>query len=524
MTRLVGRICDGTGEPEFEGAVTIEGDTITEVEPFSKADPGPSMPGSAETAPSNRNGVSQSAIRLPDTVVLCPGFIDIHSHADHFLLIDPAASSKVRQGVTTDVIGNCGYSAAPLSDAMRRRRVKGLERFGLKPRWSGFAEYLTVLEAARPAVNVAALAGHGTMRTAADVPDDRAADRAERKRLAVAAEDALTAGAFGVSTGLFYAPGKSASVEEIVEMLKPVTDAGGLYAAHLRDEGERVTEALEESLAIAERSGTRFQYSHVKAWGRPNWSKRADILRLVRAARERGVDIGMDLYPYTSAATDLLAGLGLSGERDEKRIRAMVRERAAADPAWARRIRILTSQATGAAGRRLSEFAEPKIEILRILKEDPHTSAAFLELSEANLRAFLSEPVTAIGSDASNRSVTGPLAGDRPHPRAFGTFPRILARYARQGGIFSLEEAVRRMTSLSADRVGIRDRGRIRIGAKADLVAISPGEIADTATFARPRSFPRGIAHVWVNGDQVVADGMETGARPGRVLKSGRVT
>lgn len=502
---LHGTILDGTGAPTFKGTVTIREDRIESVVP----DPERRTAGPKEG----------EAVEL-GSLVLAPGFIDIHSHGDHFLLVDPGAASKVRQGVTTDVIGNCGYSAAPLSPALAARRAPGLERYGLLPDWTSMRSYLDRLDDAGPALNVAALAGHATLRARCGIPDDRAADAAERATLAKAAEDALSDGAFGITTGVFYAPGRHADAAELRALLEPVRGSNRLYAAHIRDEGEGVVAALAEALGTATDAGVRFQYSHIKAWGRENWRHRRRIVRLLEEARAGGLDMATDLYPYTSAATDLAAGIGHSGERRPEVLEGAVRERVARDTSWPSRVRILASQAPGASGKRLDEFPDPATAVVAILAADPRTAAAFEELSEANLRAFLGLPYAAIGSDASNRDVAGPLGDGRVHPRAFGTFPRVLGRYVRDLRLLTLGEAVRRMTSLPAARLGLSDRGRIAAGLRADLVAFDPATVADAATFRTPCRFPKGIVHAWVNGVAVLRDGAQTAARPGRVLRA----
>jgi N-acyl-D-amino-acid deacylase len=493
MPVLSGLIHDGLGGVPFLGRITIKGDTIVSVEPLLEL--------------------------LPESPVIAPGFIDMHSHGDHFLLVDPSAASKIAQGVTLDVIGNCGYSAAPLTSTMAERRTRGLARYGLLPEWRSFDEYLRRLEEAGPALNVAALVGHGTLRAFCGIPDDRPALADERRALRRAAEEALTAGAVGLSSGLFYPPGRSADDAEIVELLAPVAERKALYVAHLRDEGAGVLAALDEALTAARRAGARFHYSHIKAWGRANWRLGRMIIARMRAALSEGQDLSADAYPYTSAATTLSSGLGLTGvETDRARITDALSERARLDPKWASRIRILSSADPDLAGRTLSSFDDPVETVIAALAGDPAISAAFEELSESNLRAFLKEPWVAIGSDSSNRAFTGRLAGGPAHPRAFGTFPRVLGRYARELGVVPLAEAIRRMTSLSADRLGLADRGRIAPGMKADLVLFDPATIAENATFDRVAP-PRGIHEVWVNGVKVLAEGKMLKGRAGRVLR-----
>lgn len=506
-----GRILDGTGAPAFAGTVFVTKGVITEVTRDDAPCAVPRMP-------------AVGAQELGE-LVLAPGFIDIHSHADHFLLIDPAAASKVRQGVTTDVIGNCGYSAAPLTPALRARRAPGLARYGLTPHWTSFAEYLDALGAARPAINVAALVGHATLRAVCAIPETRAANAQERAHLAAATSRALDDGACGATTGVFYAPGRAADRAELEALLAPVRERGALYAAHIRDEASGVLGALTEALDVTRTSGVRFQYSHIKAWGRNNWRHRAALVKLMETARATGLDVATDIYPYTSAATDLASGLGLNRVSNPTRrgdvtsIEWRLKNRAEEDPRWASRVRILSCGASDYSGRRLDDLPDPIAAVQAILTADPRTAAAFHELSETNVRGFMSLPYAAIGSDAANRNVSGPLSVEPAHPRAFGTFPRILGRYVRELGLLTLEDAVYRMTGLPAARLALPDRGRIAPGCRADLVAFDPETIKDTATFAHPHVFPKGIVHVWVNGVAVVEHGRQTDARPGLVLR-----
>jgi len=495
LNNLQGNIIDGSGRKIFFGKLSIENGKITDISEIS----------------SERHECSD---------YIAPGFIDIHSHGDHFLLIDPSAASKIQQGVTTDVIGNCGYSAAPINSNMRERRGRGLERFKLKPNWESFGDYLQRLEEAQPAVNVCALVGHGTLRTYAGIPETRAATPKERLSNLHAVKKALEEGAFGLSTGTFYVPGSSADKLELLDSLTPVSDMKRLYAAHIRNESDFVVESLYEAIDIARIVKVKFQYSHIKAWGYQNWNKANKILELIKNGIESGIDISTDLYPYDSAATELISGMGVQNIKSIDEIKNHIQELLSKDPYWNHRIRILSSKVENFRGKRLFNLKNPAEEIARILEADPHTSAAFEELSYKNIDKFISQHITAIGSDSSNRYIVGSLYEDFSHPRAFGTFPRFISKYTGEGKLLSLEEGIRRVTSLPAERLGLTDRGLIKIGMSADLVIFDPSKIKDKATFQYPKKFPIGIKEVWVNGKVAVQNGIINEVRNGKVLRA----
>lgn len=464
---------------------------------------------------------------------MTPGFIDIHSHSDFSILINPRAESKVRQGVTTEVIGNCGSSAAPLSGEklVRVRR----QNKGLKIDWKTLAEYRRRVEEAGTAVNLLPLTGQGNIRAA--VMGYRAGKPSSSERHAMLAllETELDNGSAGLSTGLVYPPGVYSDFSELLELVILVARRGGIYATHMRSESGRVREAVDEALRLAEISGVSLQISHLKAGGRANWPKLSDCLKKIEAARADGLNVNCDRYPYLASATGLDILLPEwsweGGDEDElKRI---------ADPATRRRIKkemtrpgwdeVIISRVSLPAhrsweGKSVKELArrtaqeeeEFVLELLR--KEKLQVDALFFSLSAANLEIIYRRPYCMVGSDSSAGADYGPLKEGKPHPRAFGTFPRFWRESAVSGRL-SREEAVYRMTGLPAEKLGLKNRGVIKEGAAADLVVFDPSRLRDRATYRDPRRYPEGLDYVIVNGEVVVEEGRHTGRLPGRVLK-----
>jgi N-acyl-D-amino-acid deacylase len=478
-------------------------------------------------------------------LVAAPGFIDIHCHSEFSALVYPRAESKVLAGVTTDVSGNCGGSPFPLVGEFRDSRRAEWGHHGLKLDWQSAAEFYERAEGSPCAVNRAILAGHGALRAAVVGYADRPTDGRERRRMRRLLDEALEAGAFGLSSGLIYPPGCYADVEELADLARGVAAAGGYYASHIRDEGAELIEAIEEFLEVCRRAGVRGQLSHLKASGAANWPKTAEAIRRLRAARQQGLAITADRYPYLASMTDLdsllLPNWAVEGGRQEELARLT-------DPTTRRRLaeeirsrhpeadyfeRILVASVSPdgpqtAVGRNLRELADAagrdplEAAFDLIIAHDTHATATYFSMSEENLRDILAEPYVAIGSDASLRNLPadGEAAkGGLAHPRAYGTPARFLGTYVREQKLMDWPEAIRRLTSLPADVVGLKDRGRLVEGAWADLVIFDREAIADRATYERPAVAPAGIRHVFVNGERVVADGRHTGLLPGRVLK-----
>jgi N-acyl-D-amino-acid deacylase len=480
-------------------------------------------------------------------LALAPGFIDVHSHSDELWLANPRCEGKILQGVTTEIGGNCGTSIAPLrGDALAQKRRNAAD-YRLDVQWTSFDEFFTLVEREGVALNVASLVGLGTTRLCVAGPGARRLEREElddQNRLIRAAIDE---GALGVSSGLVYEPGRYADLAELVACASAARDAGAaLYASHVRDEGDAAEDAIAEALAVGERADVAVQCSHHKAAGRKNWGKVHRTLAAIDRARTRGIAVGCDAYPYVASWTELAMllpksvrdggdAVALDRLRDPDQAAAVaLAMELARDPAfggdgWD------TILVTGVSSERNAELAGMRIDaiarfwsttparaVIRLLVEDEmRVESAFFSMSEDDVAAVFSAAFCSVGSDASARAFSGITARGMPHPRTFGTFPRVFGRYVRQRRVFDTAEAVRRMTSLPAQQFGLRERGLIAPGMHADLVVFDEERVVDRATYENPFVPPEGIRDVYVNGRAVVRDGQVTGARPGRVLRRG---
>jgi N-acyl-D-amino-acid deacylase len=520
-------IVDGTGHAGGRTDVGIRDDTIVALGDLSRDLAGRTLTASGK--------------------VVTPGFIDMHSHSDWALWANRRAESKVRQGVTTEVVGNCGFSPTPVSPAHLddlRGFALALPR-GLDFRWRTVEEYFEAFDAEGTALNVVQLIGHGALRIAAMGFERRAPTGAELREMQRQLGAAMEAGAWGLSTGLIYAPGSYATTEEIVALAAVAARHRGFYASHIRGEGATLLAAVGEAIRVGQEADLPVQVSHLKAAGRPNWGKVAQALALIDAAVAGGLDVTADVYPYTASGTllrTLLPAWALEGgvEAMKRRLaaadtRARIREELTVSPTgqslvdrvgWDNVMISSAPRRREVEGRRLSELGlawrrDPFDVAAELLAtDDGQAHVVMFQLDEGDLRAALGHPRVMIGSDGSALAPHGELGTGKHHPRSYGTFPRVLGRYVREERLFSLPQAVHKMTGLPARRLGLSDRGVIRVGAKADLVVLDPLAVKDVATYEDPHRYPLGIVHVLVNGRFVVRDGEHTGGLPGRLLRN----
>ncbi len=517
-----GQVLDGTGAPATRIDVGVTGDAITAVGDLS----------------GERAGITVDATGLTVT----PGFIDMHSHSDWRLFGNRRAESKIRQGVTTEVVGNCGFSPAPVSDEFRED-MRGFALSvppGMDFSWRSVGEYLRRYEDGGLAVNVAQLIGHGTLRLAVMGFARRAPSAKELGRMRALMESAMADGACGLSTGLIYAPGSYSKTEEIVEIARGAA-GGGFYASHIRGEGATLLDSVAEAIRVGREGGLPTQVSHIKAAGRLHWGGVKDALGLIDAARAEGLDVMADVYPYTASSTTIRTLLpdsaleggieAMLGRLKDSMTRARIRGEMAGGAVLARGLGwndIMVAHAPSrpeAQGLRLDEIAarwgkDPVECVFDIIETEQGRGYVILfQLDEADLRRALVHPQVMIGSDGSSLATSGPLSEGKPHPRSYGTFPRVLGHYARDEGVLSLPAAVHKMTGMPASRLGLKDRGVIQRGAKADLVVFSPERVTDPATYEDPHRYAQGIEHVVVNGSLVVQGGEHTGKLPGEVLR-----
>ncbi|HEX2515393.1 MAG TPA: D-aminoacylase [Chloroflexota bacterium] len=520
-----GEVVDGSGAPAYRADVGLEGGKIAAIGDLS---------------------ATPTALRLDVSgFAVAPGFIDPHTHSDLALLLNPEAHSKVRQGVTTEVIGNCGSSPAPLvgphaADIKARSGGGGGLPWGESWTWQTFGEYLDHLDEARPAVNVVPLAGHVTLRSAAMGFDFRPPNAEEQAGMEALLEEALGAGAFGMSSGLMTPPSSYADTEELVALGRVLRRHEGLYFSHIRGEGETLFRATAEAIEIGERAGVPVQIAHHKAAFRPNWGRMPHVTRLSEWAVDRGVDVRFDVYPYTAGSaglTQLIPDWAHEGGREallgrlrDAQSRARLREEVLAFGREWERIYVTTVNREAnrhLEGKTLAEIGEQRhaapVDVLfdLLLEEGGRVGMLHFIMDEGDVEYVLKHPLSMIGSDGSSLRPEGPLGRGKPHPRSYGCFPRVLAHYVRQRRLLSLEEAVRKMTSAPATRLGLKGKGLLRWGMDADLVVFDPQTVRDAATFAEPHRYAEGVRHVIVDGTLTVRDGEHTGSRAGRVLRRG---
>lgn len=522
-----GTVVDGTGTAGGRTDVGIRDETIVALGDLNRESAGRTLTVSGK--------------------VVTPGFIDMHSHSDWSLWANRRAESKIRQGVTTEVVGNCGFSPAPASDAhldALRGFALALPR-GLDFRWRSIEEYLDRFDAQGTALNVMQLIGHGALRIAAMGFARREPTAEEQREMQRLLGQGMEAGAWGLSTGLIYAPGSYATTEEIIALARVAARHRGFYASHIRGEAATLLDAVAEAIAIGRGADLKVQISHVKAAGRPNWGNVPKALALIDAAVADGVDVAADVYPYTASSTLLRTILpawaleggveAMKGRLADGRTRALIREEVAGSGTgqslvdrvgWENVMISSAPHRRAAEGRRLSELADADgidpfdVAAELLAADDGQAHVVMFQLHEGDLRHALSHARVMIGSDGSSLAPYGELGAGRHHPRSYGTFPRVLGHYVRDERLLSLPQAVHKMTGLPARRLGLTDRGVLRVGAKADLVVLDPRQVGDVATFEDPHRYPRGIEHVLVNGRFVIRGGEHTGSLPGKLLRN----
>lgn len=516
-----GRIVDGQGKPAFHGAVGIQGDRIAYI-----------------GSPSPDSETCQARVRIDvQGQVVCPGLIDMHSHAD-FSLYKRSSASLYHQGVTTAVVGQCGESPAPLLEATRRDVISNfncLDEEGLWRNWSNLGSYLDYLTKIGQSINLVPLVGQGTIRASVMGFGSEAPTADQLRAMRAQVAESMEQGAFGISTGLIYPPGSFATTKELIELASVAAQYGGFYFSHIRGEGRTLLEAVSEAIQIGRESGARVQISHHKACWPRNWSLQERALALIDEARSEGLDVSADVYPYTAASTGLTNNLPewahqggkpaiLKRLADPDARRRMMREiREEWDGSWDKVMICCSPNERSFEGEFISDLAQEagKVEeewvFDALIQTDLDISLVLFLVSENNMIEVLRKPYITVGSDSYTCAADSQDVG-QPHPRTFGTFPRVLGRYVRDLRALGLEEAIHKMTGLPADRLGLSERGKIRESFKADLLVFDPDTIQDKATFENPLHYPEGITHVICNGQFLIKDGVDLQQHPGQVL------
>ncbi|MBM3808413.1 MAG: D-aminoacylase [Acidimicrobiia bacterium] len=523
-----GRVVDGTGAPWFRADVGIVGDRIAAIGQLAGRE--------AKTRIDASN------------LVVAPGFIDMLGQSEFNVLVDARAASKITQGITTEITGE-GSSIAPLNDALVKSAQPTYDRFKVSLDFRTLSEYFARLERDRPALNVGTFVGAGSLRAYVVGSEQRPAGASDLEAMKQLVAQAMQQGALGLSTALQYVPGRFATTDEIVELAKVARQHGGIYITHQRSESAQIIPSLDEAFSVAERAGIPTEVWHLKTAYRANWGRMGEVLEHFDAARARGLDVTANMYPYDRASNGLDACLPL-WVREGGLDRMLARLR---DPAMRERVKRDMDDPNakdwenqwygsgGGAGVMVSTVLDPAlrkwegknlVEIGKAMGIDPRDAAMDLVIAdkgetsviisimrEDDVRLALSNPMISIGTDSGARAEDGPLSESKSHPRAWGSFPRVLGKYVRDEQLITLEEAVRRFTSRPAARVGLADRGILRAGMKADVTIFNPDTVRDLSTFVDPTHYSQGIEHVLVNGKAVVSGGKITAERPGQPIR-----
>jgi len=521
-----GRIIDGSGSPWFYGSVAVKDGKIEDVGRLGQT--------------SGRRVIDAAGM------VVAPGFIDLHTHSDYTLLVDGSAQSKIRQGVTTEIIGESS-SAGPVLGAAVAEFDRSLQPLGIRRDWTTLGEYFARLERQGISVNIASYVGSGQVRKCVMGNVNRAPTAEEMEQMKRLVEQAMREGAIGLSSGLIYPPNMFATTEELIELAKIAAKHSGIYATHIRGEGAGSIAAIDEVIRISEEAGLPAHIFHFKKDGRANWGGMGEQVKHIQAARDRGVQITADQYPYIAAMTGLEMCIppkyqeGTAEQFVERlkdpKVRAEIRRAIETGlPGWeANEVKSVG----GWHGVMVASVQKPENkqfegkrmdEVARLMGKDPldalcdlliseggAADAIYFSMSEADVRLAMQQPWVGVGSDGSAVNTEMTFAG-KPHPRFYGSCARVLGHYVREEHVLSLPEAIRKMTSLAAQIVGFTDRGLLRPGMAADIVIFDPNTVTDKATFENPLQYAVGVPYVIVNGAVVIDKGQHTGAKPGRVL------
>jgi N-acyl-D-amino-acid deacylase len=522
-----GTVYDGSGRPPVVADVAVRGDRIAAVGDLGGAK------GRREIDARGR--------------AVTPGFINMLSWAPDSLLADGRSQGDIRQGVTLEVFGE-GESYGPYTDSLKAEMIRRQGDIRYEITWDSLAGFLETLQRRGVSCNVASFVGAATVRECVVGFDDRAPTPEELDRMRALVDRAMTEGAMGVGSALIYAPGSYARTDELVALCEVAARHGGMYISHIRSEGDRLLEGVDELIAIARRAKIPAEIYHLKAAGRANWGKLDEALRKIEAARDSGLRITADIYPYTAGATGLDAAMptwvqagGLEAWiarlKDPATRARVVREIAQPGGDWESLYRAAGSaenvllvafkndKLKPMTGKTLEEVARlrgksPEETIVDLVIEDgSRVGTIYFLMDEANLRKELKQPWVSVCSDEGSYAPEGVFLRSNPHPRAYGSFARVLGRYVREQKVIPLEEAVRRLTSLPAENLKLDRRGRLKDGYFADVVVFDPSRVADEATYDRPHGYATGVEAVLVNGTLVLDGGEHTGAKPGRVLR-----
>lgn len=524
-----GKIIDGTGNPWFHGDVAIRGDRIAAL---------------GRIAP-------QKVKRIIDAkgLVVSPGFIDIHSHSDYLLLEDGSAQSKIRQGVTTEVLGE-GSSAGPFQGKLRPRSVLVQ---GKPVRWTTLGGYFDLVERRKVSVNVASFVGLGTVWRCVMGDSHARPTKEQMEKMKALVAEAMKQGAAGLSSQVMMPPGSLATTDDIVELAKVAAKYGGIFVIHVRNEGTGVFEAIQEAIEIGRRAGIQVEILHIKIADQRYWGRMNEVIALINKARQQGVNVQADVYPYTRGHNNLRSIVPpwaheggtaklLVRLKDPKLRSRLKRDIRKGLPGWYNHYtavggdwsRILLSGKSAYTGLTMDRVLAARTkgkqapdlvdELLDFLIENGGSvPAIYAHHTEKDMQLVMQQPWCGIGSDGLAYAVEGPLRRGNPHPRSFGTFPRVHGVYVRKLKLFSLEEAIRKMTSLNAAKIGLQDRGLLRVGYAADITLFDPERVIDKATYADPFQYSAGIEYVIVNGELVLQRGRHTGALPGRALRRNKM-